>query len=87
MTLKTPTIHGERVYIGAGKCGNEPRFINHSCEPNCEVTEFQSCDGPHVGIFTLYAIPAGDELTVDYNRSSLWFKCLCGKERCTDRQQ
>ncbi|ETP47821.1 hypothetical protein F442_06304 [Phytophthora nicotianae P10297] len=48
MTLKTPTIHGERVYIDAGKCGNEARFINHTCESNCKVTEFQSCDGPHI---------------------------------------
>ena len=49
--------------IDGGVNGNEARFINHSCEPNCEsVTR-----GKRIWIYALRDIQPGEELTYDYN--------------------
>lgn len=48
--------------------GGLGRFINHSCEPNCEVQKWVVQDGEiTIGLFTLRDIPADTELTFDYN--------------------
>lgn len=49
-------IDGERE-------GNAVRFINHSCEPNCEPLEHE--DG-RVFIYALRRIEPGEELTYSY---------------------
>ncbi len=38
-------------------------FINHSCEPNCETDEIRG----KIWIIACRDIPAGEELTYDYN--------------------
>src|SRR5215510_12484296 len=43
--------------------GNEARWINHSCDPNCEAIEEE--DG-RVFIHALRNIRAGEELSYDY---------------------
>jgi SET domain-containing protein len=43
--------------------GNEARWINHSCEPNCEAIEEE--DG-RVFIYALRNIKPGEELFYDY---------------------
>ena len=44
------------------------RFINHSCEPNCETQKWVVQGGElAIGLFTTKAIPANTELTFDYN--------------------
>ena len=48
--------------IDAAVGGNEARFINHSCEPNCETVEV----GGRVWIEAIRPIAAGEELTYDY---------------------
>lgn len=82
MGLKTRTCDNQRVFIDAKLCGNESRFINHSCAPNCEWVEFQSSNGPRVGIFSNCDIAAGQEITVQYTDEQLSFTCLCGNTRC-----
>ncbi len=67
--------------------GNIARFINHSCDPNCEaVVEEQ-----RVYIDAIRDIPEGEELTYDYGltlgkRPSASeyerFACHCGSPRC-----
>ena len=47
--------------------GNLGRFINHSCEPNCETQKWVVHGELAIGLFTLVDIPAGTELTFDYN--------------------
>jgi hypothetical protein len=47
--------------------GNLGRFINHSCEPNCETQKWVAHGELAIGLFTLDDIPAGAELTFDYN--------------------
>lgn len=73
--------------VDAGVRGNNARFINHSCAPNCEsVTE----DG-HIYIEAIQDIPKGAELTYDYELEregrykKAWdqlYACRCGVPTC-----
>jgi hypothetical protein len=51
----------------AGLCGSEARFLNHSCDPNCEIEKWNVLGEWRVGIFAKHPIAAGQELTYDYN--------------------
>ena len=47
--------------------GNKARFINHSCEPNCQA-EYWTVEGrERVGIFATSLISEGQEITYDYH--------------------
>jgi uncharacterized protein len=52
----------ENTAIDGARGGNEARFINHSCAPNCEAYAF---DG-RLYIYAMADIPRGEELTFDY---------------------
>jgi SET domain-containing protein len=52
-----------RVVIDGGAGGRAARYVNHSCDPNCEADEI---DG-RIFITSIRDIPAGAELTYDYN--------------------
>ncbi len=67
------------------------RFLNHSCEPNCEfdfdvidhVRDGSPIDVPHVFVFALRDITEGEELTIDYNwPASHAIPCECGAVSC-----
>lgn len=46
------------LHIDAGPSGNLSRFMNHSCEPNCD-TKKMSVDGiQHIGIYAIQDIEA-----------------------------
>jgi len=45
------------------KYGNEARYINHSCKPNCEA-EIDEYD--HILIYAIKDIKRGEELSYDY---------------------
>jgi hypothetical protein len=79
-------IDDGRVIDGNVK-GNDARWINHSCEPNCEADE---TDG-RVYIKALRNIAAGEELNYDYGliidepyteKLLSEFPCWCGSEQC-----
>lgn len=70
-----------RTVIDAGVDGNEARWINHSCDPNCES---QITRG-RVWIVSLRKIKAGEELTYDYYYDYDHYHehpCRCGAEDC-----
>lgn len=72
--------------IDAGPKGNYSRFLNHSCEPNCETQKWIVNGDARVGIFAKKDIPAGSELTFDYQMDFSHFeklKCNCGSQRCS----
>jgi len=48
--------------INAGIGGNESRWINHSCAPNCEAIE----ENGRIFIYALRNIRPGEELSYDY---------------------
>lgn len=73
--------------IDGGKRGNDARWINHACEPNCEAYE----DDGRVYIHALRDIDAGEEL--NYNYALIYderhtpalkrqFACRCGTPAC-----
>ena len=77
----------ETRVIDAAHGGNSARWINHSCDPNCEANEI---DG-RVYIKTLRAIKAGQELSYDYGliidgrltpKLKAEYPCWCGTRKC-----
>jgi len=75
--------------IDGGNRGNDARWINHSCAPNCEAQEGAS--GKRVYIVALRDIAAGDELFYDYGlildgrvtkNKREQYRCLCGAPEC-----
>uniref|UniRef100_A0A182PST2 Histone-lysine N-methyltransferase n=1 Tax=Anopheles epiroticus TaxID=199890 RepID=A0A182PST2_9DIPT len=72
--------------IDAGPKGNVSRFINHSCEPNCETQKWTIGETRVIGLFAIADISAGEELTFNYNLESLGNNkrvCLCGATKCS----
>ncbi len=73
--------------IDGGDEGNDARWINHACEPNCEAQEEKG----RVFIHALRDIKRGEELNYDYglvidDKMSKALKkayaCRCGCEAC-----
>jgi hypothetical protein len=62
------------------------RFLNHSCEPNCELVEWQTEDDqakPEVWVHATRTIQIGDQLTINYAwPEEFAFACLCGSPSC-----
>ncbi|KAF2284175.1 hypothetical protein GH714_019779 [Hevea brasiliensis] len=72
--------------IDATKKGSLARFINHSCQPNCETRKWNVLGEIRVGIFAKQDISIGTELAYDYNFE--WYggakvRCLCGATSCS----
>lgn len=79
------TIDKDRI-IDAGLRGNNCRFMNHSCDPNCETQKWQVNGDIRVGLFAVKDIPAGSELTFNYNLdclSNAKAECKCGAANCS----
>ena len=55
------TIDKDRI-IDAGPSGNLARFMNHSCQPNCETQKWVVNGSTRVGLFALEDIPKGGSL-------------------------
>lgn len=77
--------------IDGARGGSDARFINHSCEPNCEAYVFDD----RVYIYAMRDITRGEELTFDYqlgpaiarkgrrSKSELEaYRCNCGSPKC-----
>uniref|UniRef100_A0A8C8CGP3 Nuclear receptor binding SET domain protein 2 n=1 Tax=Oncorhynchus tshawytscha TaxID=74940 RepID=A0A8C8CGP3_ONCTS len=72
--------------IDAGPKGNYSRFMNHSCQPNCETQKWTVNGDTRVGLFAVCDIPAGTELTFNYNLDCLGNEktvCRCGAPNCS----
>lgn len=73
------------VAIDAGATGNPSRFINHSCDPNCETQKWHTRGAPVMGLFAKRDIAPGTELTFDYRWESIGdtqLPCRCGAKKC-----
>ena len=74
------------LVIDAKEKSNHARFINHSCDPNCETQKWTVGHESRVGIFAKKFIKSGAELTFDYQLDSLGNgkkECLCGSSNCS----
>ncbi|TSP68523.1 Histone-lysine N-methyltransferase, H3 lysine-36 and H4 lysine-20 specific [Bagarius yarrelli] len=79
------TLDKDRI-IDAGPKGNQARFMNHSCQPNCETQKWTVNGDTRVGLFALVDIAAGIELTFNYNLECLGngkTVCKCGAPNCS----
>ena len=76
---------GNGEVIDACRKGNQARFINHSCDPNCETQKWLVRGELAIGLFALTDVKAGEELTFDYNFERYGDKpmrCYCGTAKC-----
>jgi SET domain-containing protein len=73
--------------IDGGDEGNDARWINHACDPNCEAKEEKG----RVFIHALKDIPRGQELCYDYGliidqrmtkKLKASYECRCGSDTC-----
>ncbi|XP_069178119.1 histone-lysine N-methyltransferase NSD2 isoform X3 [Procambarus clarkii] len=74
------------IMIDAGPKGNLARFMNHSCQPNCETQKWTVGGDTRVGLFAIEDIPAGFELTFNYNLQCVGTekkRCCCGAPNCS----
>jgi hypothetical protein len=80
-------VVSDKVVIDAGVDGNDARFINHSCDPNCETV----IEGGRVFIEAVRDIRKGEELGYEYGLT--WestddpdelanYACRCGAAKC-----
>ena len=81
--------------IDANFEGNDARWINHSCDPNCEaVLDEDEDDSKQSQVFieAIRSIKPGEELTYDYGitlaerhtpRLKKIWACRCGSKKCT----
>ncbi|KAF6209603.1 hypothetical protein GE061_015351 [Apolygus lucorum] len=78
------TLDKDRM-LDAGPKGNLSRFMNHSCQPNCETQKWTVEGNTRVGLFALQSIPAGSELVFNYNLMTTGdnkIECRCGAPNC-----
>jgi len=90
---KPSNVYGFRIspdtVIDGARNGNDARFINHSCDPNCEVYIFSN----RVYIYAMRDILRHEELTFDYQLGPAAsvpgtkpdvsaLVCLCGSKNC-----
>jgi SET domain-containing protein len=80
-------IVNKKIVIDAAHQGNEARFINHCCDPNCEAI----VEAGRVFIEAVRDISPGAELTYDYHLERPgryrveWkgrYACHCGAPSC-----
>ncbi len=72
-------------FIDATKKGNYSRFINHSCDPNCETQKWTVLGEVRVSFFAKRDMDSLDEITFDYQYETYGTevqKCLCGAANC-----
>jgi hypothetical protein len=62
------------------------RYLNHSCDPNCELVQWEDEESREVLRLCLHArreVRPGDELTIDYAWSAdAAIPCKCGSPEC-----
>ncbi len=70
--------------VDGGAGGNDARFINHSCDPNCEAV----IEDDRIFIEAIRTIQPGEELVYDYqyerdtDMEETQYPCRCGSDDC-----
>jgi SET domain-containing protein len=75
------------IVIDASVDGNDARFINHSCDPNCDAV----VEDDRIWIETIRDVAVGEELAYDYAfilperhtpAAKRKYPCNCGSSNC-----
>lgn len=99
MSLDVFAAQESCLHIDGANFGSVTRFVNHSCEPNAKtipvVGDGSSKNIYQVAFFAIKDIPAGTEITIDYNpdleltedeiTDSAIVQCRCGSAKCRKR--
>jgi SET domain-containing protein len=77
----------QRTVVDGNRAGNDARYINHSCDPNCEAV----IENGRIFIYALKNIQRGTELAYDYKfepdgesaeELKRTYPCRCGARNC-----
>jgi SET domain-containing protein len=77
----------DEIVVDAAVNGNDARFLNHSCDPNCDVV----VEDERLWIETIRDVDAGEELVYDYAyvlperhtpAAKRRYPCHCGAAKC-----
>ena len=77
----------ENSVVDGKRGGNDSRYINHSCDPNCEAV----VENERIIIYAKKNIQPGTELTFDYQYERFddddesverFYMCACGSPKC-----
>jgi SET domain-containing protein len=77
----------DKTIVDAAVGGNDSRYINHSCDPNCEAV----IERKRIFIYALRTIRPGEELAYDYQyertkdhtaEDEKFYACRCGAPNC-----
>jgi len=78
-------VVNKKILVDAAVDGNDSRFINHSCDPNAEVT----IEDRRIFIDAIKTIRPGEELYYDYSYDrddadgdDARYPCYCGSKIC-----
>jgi hypothetical protein len=96
--IKTEKGHSHTMFFTVdknrvinGNTGGDAKYINHSCDPNCETVQY----GDKIMVEALRSIPKGQELTYDYHleveekitdKVLKEYACFCGSPNCRGTQ-
>jgi palmitoyltransferase ZDHHC9/14/18 len=60
-------INGINLWINGNKNGGPAQYMNHSCDPNCELVQWGVDSLPRMCFFAKKNRKSGMEFTFDYN--------------------
>ncbi|RHX98886.1 hypothetical protein DYB25_008607 [Aphanomyces astaci] len=66
------------LYVDASKFGNNSRFINHACVPNCRFEVWYVDTKPRLMVVANTALEQGTILTLSYMNAAWNITCVCG---------
>ena len=79
-------INGMNLWINGDKHGGPAQYMNHSCNPNCELVQWGVDGLPRMCFYSKKNIKIGIEFMFDYNwdwvRGQVRTVCLCGSDNC-----
>ncbi len=79
-------INRMNLWINGDKNDGPAQYMNHSCDPNCELVQWGVDGLPHMCFFAKKNIKHGMEVTFNYNwdgvNGQVQTVCLCGSENC-----
>ncbi|KAJ6245463.1 histone-lysine n-methyltransferase setd1 [Anaeramoeba flamelloides] len=74
------------LVVDATMCGGDARFINHSCDPNCEAKIIEHQSQLKIAIYAKRDIKIDEEISFDYQFSeeadNEKIPCCCGSSNC-----
>ncbi len=68
----------DRYDIDGKTLKNKARYINHSCDPNCDVLITKRS----IWIIALRNIQEGEDLSYNYGLTARQYACTCGAKKC-----